>query len=214
MGKLALAAQKRYRFTGKERDEESGLNYHLARYCSLWTGRWLSCDPSFASPGKSTYEYSNSCPICRVDPNGTDDKIPNTISDDDLVPNYPIYPGAVNILSQHLEVEHNRVGDVVQPNTYRDVGLRILNRSGLKSLLEERVQGPLTSFEKSLVDNWGEDSSAVLTPIQHYPEGFFYTYCKLTALHWPQTRGKVEFGSTPFTPGVDTEFVQRSPAVI
>jgi hypothetical protein len=29
-------AKARYRFTGKERDEESGLNYHLARYYALF----------------------------------------------------------------------------------------------------------------------------------------------------------------------------------
>jgi RHS repeat-associated protein len=38
-------ARKRYRFTGKERDEESGLNYHGARYYAPWLCRWTSCDP-------------------------------------------------------------------------------------------------------------------------------------------------------------------------
>jgi RHS repeat-associated protein len=36
---------KRYRFTGMERDEESGLEYHGARYYAPWLARWLSCDP-------------------------------------------------------------------------------------------------------------------------------------------------------------------------
>ena len=35
-------ARKRYRFTGKERDEESGLSYHGARYYAPWLGRWAS----------------------------------------------------------------------------------------------------------------------------------------------------------------------------
>lgn len=39
------SAAKRYRFTGMERDEESGLAYHEARYYAPWLGRWLSCDP-------------------------------------------------------------------------------------------------------------------------------------------------------------------------
>ena len=39
------SAAKRYRFTGMERDEESGLGYHGARYYAPWLGRWLSCDP-------------------------------------------------------------------------------------------------------------------------------------------------------------------------
>jgi RHS repeat-associated protein len=36
---------KRYRYTGMERDEESGLSYHSARYYVPWLGRWSSCDP-------------------------------------------------------------------------------------------------------------------------------------------------------------------------
>jgi RHS repeat-associated protein len=41
------ATAKRYRYTGMERDEESGLEYHSARYYLPWLGRWLSCDPLF-----------------------------------------------------------------------------------------------------------------------------------------------------------------------
>ncbi|HZR39087.1 MAG TPA: RHS repeat-associated core domain-containing protein, partial [Ktedonobacteraceae bacterium] len=37
---------KRYRYTGKERDEENGLYYHGARYYACWLGRWTSCDPA------------------------------------------------------------------------------------------------------------------------------------------------------------------------
>jgi RHS repeat-associated protein len=36
---------KRYRYTGKERDEENGFYYHGARYYAPWLGRWVSCDP-------------------------------------------------------------------------------------------------------------------------------------------------------------------------
>jgi len=36
---------KRYRYTGMERDDESGLNYHSARYYVPWLGRWSSADP-------------------------------------------------------------------------------------------------------------------------------------------------------------------------
>jgi len=39
------AVAKRYRFTGKERDEESGLYYHGARYYIPWLARWCSVDP-------------------------------------------------------------------------------------------------------------------------------------------------------------------------
>ena len=39
-------ARKRYRFTGMERDEESGVSYHRARYYVPGLTRWLSCDPA------------------------------------------------------------------------------------------------------------------------------------------------------------------------
>jgi RHS repeat-associated protein len=42
---LGSFTKKRYRFTGNERDEESGLNYHGARYSAPWILRWTSTDP-------------------------------------------------------------------------------------------------------------------------------------------------------------------------
>jgi RHS repeat-associated protein len=63
-------AKKRYRFTGKERDEESGLNYHGARYYAAWFGRWVSCDPSGAVGGVNLYRYSRNKPVALVDPSG------------------------------------------------------------------------------------------------------------------------------------------------
>ena len=37
-----------YRFTGKERDSETGLYYYGARYLNPTTGLWLSTDPALA----------------------------------------------------------------------------------------------------------------------------------------------------------------------
>jgi RHS repeat-associated protein len=36
---------KRYRYTGKERDEESSFYYHEARYYMSWLARWINPDP-------------------------------------------------------------------------------------------------------------------------------------------------------------------------
>ena len=63
---------KRYRFTGKERDEESGLYYHGARYYAPWLGIWTSTDPSYLSDGTNIYSYVNRNPIRLYDPNGRD----------------------------------------------------------------------------------------------------------------------------------------------
>ena len=66
---------KRYRYTGKERDEESGLNYHGARYYAPWLGRWVSCDPTGLVDGVSLYKYARSNPVAFLDSSGTDGEV-------------------------------------------------------------------------------------------------------------------------------------------
>jgi RHS repeat-associated protein len=64
------APAKRYRYTGMERDEESGLGYHGARYYALWIGRWISCDPKGVLTSAAFYEYCRNLPIRFLDRNG------------------------------------------------------------------------------------------------------------------------------------------------
>ena len=63
-------AAKRYRYTGKERDEESGLNYHGARYYAPWLGRWLKPDPAGFADGLNLFEYVQNAPTNKRDPSG------------------------------------------------------------------------------------------------------------------------------------------------
>lgn len=62
---------KRYRYTGKERDEESGLSYHGARYYMPWMCRWLSADPIGIKDGLNVYVYVQNNPVKLKDPEGT-----------------------------------------------------------------------------------------------------------------------------------------------
>jgi RHS repeat-associated protein len=68
--------KKRYRFTGQERDEESGLNYHGARYYAPWAAKWTAPDPKGMVDGPSVYAYSQSNPIRLTDKNGTEARPP------------------------------------------------------------------------------------------------------------------------------------------
>jgi RHS repeat-associated protein len=66
------ANPKRYRFTGKERDEENGLYYHGARYYASWLGRWSSCDPDELRDGHNLYAMTKLNPIRFTDTTGLD----------------------------------------------------------------------------------------------------------------------------------------------
>ena len=65
------APPKRYRFTGLERDEESGLSAHSARYYLSSISRWTSADPLGLIDGTNQYGYSKQNPVSFQDRTGT-----------------------------------------------------------------------------------------------------------------------------------------------
>ncbi|HYV03994.1 MAG TPA: toxin TcdB middle/N-terminal domain-containing protein [Blastocatellia bacterium] len=71
-------ARKRYRFTGKERDEESGLYYHVARYYAPWLVKWVSVDPLAITGKQDSFTYAASNPLRYSDNSGCEPKPPNT----------------------------------------------------------------------------------------------------------------------------------------
>jgi RHS repeat-associated protein len=64
------AGRKRYRYSGKERDDETGLYYYGARFYAPWMGRWTSCDPNGLVDGENLYRFVRSNPIVYVDRDG------------------------------------------------------------------------------------------------------------------------------------------------
>jgi RHS repeat-associated protein len=67
---IAEASLKRYRYIGKEHDDETGFVYLAARYYAPWLGRWVSCDPSGAKDGPNLYVYVSDNPVNNVDITG------------------------------------------------------------------------------------------------------------------------------------------------
>lgn len=70
-----IPAQK---FTGKERDSETGLDYFGARYFSGAQGRWTSADTPFVDQHTTDpqswnlYTYVRNNPLAHVDPDGNE----------------------------------------------------------------------------------------------------------------------------------------------
>jgi RHS repeat-associated protein len=85
---------KRYRYTAKERDTETGLYYHGARYYAPWLARWTSCDPAGMMGDQNLYWYGAGNPLRFNDPSGLD---PNDLLSPDQVGEGPEYSySAVN----------------------------------------------------------------------------------------------------------------------
>ena len=65
------SADQRYKFSGKERDASTGLDYFGARYYESISGRWLSVDPMEDKyPGWSSYNYVMDNPVAFYDEHG------------------------------------------------------------------------------------------------------------------------------------------------
>ena len=77
-GKVAAesnaAVDHLFAYTGRERDEETGLQYHRARYYDPAVGRWISEDPiGFYAGDTNLYRYVTNDTPNRSDPTGFDD---------------------------------------------------------------------------------------------------------------------------------------------
>jgi RHS repeat-associated protein len=70
MSTAAEVSLKRYRYNGKERDEETGFAYHGLRYYAPWLARWTTVDPSGLVDGTNLFAYAKANPVALVDPDG------------------------------------------------------------------------------------------------------------------------------------------------
>jgi RHS repeat-associated protein len=71
-GRSSTETPKRYRYSGKERDEETGFAYYGLRYYAFGLGRWTSADPASLRDGLNLYRFTRTNPVALVDPVGTD----------------------------------------------------------------------------------------------------------------------------------------------
>jgi RHS repeat-associated protein len=142
----------RYGYTGKERDEESGLSYHGARYYAPWLGRWTSCDPAGIRDGPGLYTYCRDNPVSYADPDGRQATGSGTFLQPFIasgrygwlhsMPGYTrehIIPGSW--LRYALEAKYGAAATGMVQNR--------LYRNAWTSLLDNRMAGPKTSLDVS-----------------------------------------------------------------
>ncbi|MCT4648350.1 MAG: HNH endonuclease [Carboxylicivirga sp.] len=78
-------SQKRYKYVGKERDEETGLYYYGFRYYAAWLCRFISVDPlQFEYPHYTPFQYAGNKPITYIDLDGLEEAKPDDKNENSL----------------------------------------------------------------------------------------------------------------------------------
>ena len=131
------AASKSYRFTGMERDEETGMAYHSARYYLPWLGRWLSSDPIGIGDGINIYTYVKNTPVIFMDQKGLG--IADWIRDRVIETALPIAP-VMREVYQALPEEQQVEFENTMMSYHRDINQAV---SIVTSVLEVVVGCPL-----------------------------------------------------------------------
>ncbi len=79
---ISEVSLKKYRYCGKERDEETELYYYGARFYAAWIGRFISVDPLASDyPQLSPYNYASNNPVTHKDVDGMQNGDEETVDD-------------------------------------------------------------------------------------------------------------------------------------
>jgi RHS repeat-associated protein len=152
----AEVSLKRYRYTGKERDDETGLAYHKARYYAPWLGRWVSADPLGIGAGTNVYSYASGNPLVYSDASGMS-----------------IEQNVLNNLKDAFKQKGIFYAEEVQFYVLDPAGKYKINQATGKPL-EGRAdlvwQDPETGRIKFLEGKGGVDSSKTPNQIEYIPE--------------------------------------------
>jgi len=112
----AEVSLKRYRYNGKERDEETGFSYYGARYYLSWLGRWATCDPRTGEVPSNAYRALLCNPVNFTDPNGMEDSWWQTTKQ------------GIRSAQRWVHEKSAKAGEFVQ-----DLGEKVIERGNIKS---------------------------------------------------------------------------------
>jgi RHS repeat-associated protein len=101
------AASTRYRYTGREFDAETGLQYNRARYYDAAIGRFVSEDPiGFGGSDVNLYRYVSNRPLSATDPSGLSAKSTDSTGSGTPLPR-PIFGGDLGADKAAEKLENN-----------------------------------------------------------------------------------------------------------
>ena len=132
----AAGYDERYKFTGKERDVETGYDYFGARFYWATIGHWLSVDPlADKYPNISPYAYCAWNPVKFVDPDGNE---------------------FINKLASPMQIRKNtslsetQKSAMIQTNTNLNTNLMKRNAIGIDNVFEVFAHGSPQSVMNKL----------------------------------------------------------------
>jgi RHS repeat-associated protein len=170
-----LSSSKRYRYVGKERDEESGLYYYGARFYAPWLCRFMSCDPKAAQfPDQSPYNYCFNNPINLIDPDGMEpegmgDEVVNNTSNI----GFPENPKDGDEYIHYNQEQNANWGYVYNAASQSWLGTG--TAANLPTVEVTASATPRSVFTSGplMGQNLREISSGYIGPMGNYYEGFF-----------------------------------------
>jgi RHS repeat-associated protein len=182
----ALETPNRYRFAGRERDDETGFYDYGARAYAPWLGRWISADPLGAgADGVNVFAFVRNNPIMLSDQNG--------MQSTGGGPTVQFTPSPVDVTVWHLFMEGNfRTGGMqrvpipstVDPGAYDFYGPKLTvtfdflpgSRGKYGSELHENIDRVLLPEAKDLNLPGADRMYGELAIGQHTQENIRKTY--------------------------------------
>ena len=150
--------KKRYKFSGKERDEESGLYYCKFRYHSAWTCRFISVDPLAPKyPHYCSYSYAGNKVVTFVEFEGLEEIYS---ADGSFLDQFGTSTSKIVVSNKAWEDYQNIRNDTPIKEDQDTAGFwknkaeakNHLIENGTKIVTQDKIWGSLISTGKSYID--------------------------------------------------------------
>ena len=149
---------KRYKYVGKERDEETGLYYYGFRYYAPWIARFINVDPlQHEYPHYTPFQYAGNKPVTFIDLDGLEEA---STAYDDAFPANPKH-GQVQVLKRENGNSYY-VYDEAQAD-WVPGGMSDINLEAVTVSTKATFKNRLKSFGKGLLIGAAVGAAIVLT---------------------------------------------------